>query len=232
MSQIKNLVDAINTFIVGCKADGIWNPIKACCVMAAWDGLNGALIPLKGDAPTNFNFVSGDYDRKTGLIGDGSTKYLDSNRNNNADPQNNQHLAVWASSPGQIQSLYISSSSGTEGTGASGFGVWVGNYLFFRSRTNSPVSLPNGSGSSTGLIGISRSSSANFSYRASQTNYIGNPASETPRNGNITVFAEDGSTSYRSGGRLAFYSIGESLDLAQLDTRVSNLITAIGAAIP
>jgi hypothetical protein len=32
--------------------------------------------------------------------------------------------------------------------------------------------------------------------------------------------------------RLAFYSIGEALDLAALDTRVSNLITAIGAAIP
>jgi len=28
------------------------------------------------------------------------------------------------------------------------------------------------------------------------------------------------------------YSIGESLDLALLDTRVSNLMTAIGAAIP
>jgi hypothetical protein len=45
---------------------------------------------------------------------------------------------------------------------------------------------------------------------------------------------------YRLGGesagfadaRLAFYSIGESLDLALLDTRVSALITAIGAAIP
>jgi len=35
-----------------------------------------------------------------------------------------------------------------------------------------------------------------------------------------------------SDARLAFYSIGESLDLAALDTRVSNLITAIGAAIP
>jgi hypothetical protein len=35
-----------------------------------------------------------------------------------------------------------------------------------------------------------------------------------------------------SNARLAFYSIGESLDLAALDTRVSALITAIGAAIP
>jgi len=31
--------------------------------------------------------------------------------------------------------------------------------------------------------------------------------------------------------RIAFYSIGESLDLAALDTRVSALITAIGNAL-
>jgi hypothetical protein len=33
-------------------------------------------------------------------------------------------------------------------------------------------------------------------------------------------------------GRLAFYSIGESLDLALLDARVTDLINAFGAAIP
>jgi hypothetical protein len=32
--------------------------------------------------------------------------------------------------------------------------------------------------------------------------------------------------------RLAFYSIGESLDLALLDARVTDLINAFGAAIP
>jgi hypothetical protein len=32
--------------------------------------------------------------------------------------------------------------------------------------------------------------------------------------------------------RLAFYSIGESLNLAALDARVSALITAFGVAIP
>jgi hypothetical protein len=49
-----------------------------------------------GTAPTNFNFVSGDYNRKTGLVGDGSTKYLDSNRAGNADPQNSFHLSTYS----------------------------------------------------------------------------------------------------------------------------------------
>jgi len=94
MSQVKDLVDAIDAFIVGCKDDAIWDAIKACCIMAAWDGLSGCLVPLKGTAPTNNNFVSGDYDRETGLVGDGATKYLDSNRASNDDPQNNAHLAL------------------------------------------------------------------------------------------------------------------------------------------
>jgi hypothetical protein len=72
---------SINAFVKGCKADGIWDAIKASCIMAGARTLAGALVPLKGTAPTNFNFVSGDYNRKTGLVGDGSTKYLDSNRN-------------------------------------------------------------------------------------------------------------------------------------------------------
>jgi hypothetical protein len=41
---------------------------------------------------------------------------------------------------------------------------------------------------------------------------------------------------YGDGGytdpRIAFYSIGESLDLARLDARVTDLINAIGVAIP
>jgi len=35
-----------------------------------------------------------------------------------------------------------------------------------------------------------------------------------------------------SDARLAFYSIGESLDLAALDTRVTALVNAFAAAIP
>jgi hypothetical protein len=87
---------AYNSFIKGCKADGIWDAIKASCILAGARTLDGALVPLVGTAPTNYNFDSGDYDREAGLLGNGSTKYLDSNRNNNADPQNSKHLAVYA----------------------------------------------------------------------------------------------------------------------------------------
>ena len=63
------VAQAINQFVLGCKADGIWSAIKASCILMGARTLTGALTPLVGSAPTNFNFVSGDYARKTGLKG-------------------------------------------------------------------------------------------------------------------------------------------------------------------
>jgi len=59
---------AINDFVIGCKQDGIWDAIKASCIMAGARTLDGALVPLVGTAPTNYNFVAGDYNRELSLI--------------------------------------------------------------------------------------------------------------------------------------------------------------------
>jgi len=56
-------------------------------------------------------------------------------------------------------------------------------------------------------------------------------ASVTPLNATIGVF-NNGSNAAFTNARLAFYSIGESLDLALLDARVTTLINAFAAAIP
>jgi hypothetical protein len=221
---------AIETFIVGCKADGIWNAIKASCILAGARTLAGALVPLVGAAPTNFNFVSGDYGRKTGLVGDGSTKYLDSNRNNNADPQDSNHNAVYVSTAhaqGTIGS-YISSASTNTGTnnllraGSAPFDITV------RSRSsNAEANI--GSGAASGLLAVSRDSSSQFSLRSGGSTTTHSRASDDPFNGNLFVFARGNSTHVNA--RLAFYSIGESLDLALLDARVTALINAFDAAI-
>jgi hypothetical protein len=53
-------------------------------------------------------------------------------------------------------------------------------------------------------------------------------------NVSLAVFARNTTTvpSAYTNARLAFYSIGESLNLALLDARVTTLINAIAAAIP
>jgi hypothetical protein len=225
---------AINDFVVGCKADGIWAAIKASCILAGARTLTGALVPLVGAAPTNVGglFVSGDYDRKTGLVGDGSTKYLDSNRNNNADPQNSKHISVFAStaatSGGGQFPAYI--GAGGSNSGAIQLGRAQNNGGLYSRINSSTFTAASGPGASTEFIGANRSNSGGHDVRAAGNTVNYTAASQAPFNGNINVFWESGTVAF-SNARLAFYSIGESLDLALLDARVTDLINAFDAAI-
>ena len=235
MTQAIDLANAINSFVVGCKQDGIWDPIKACCIMAAWDGLNGALYPLKGAAPTNVNFVSGDYNRETGLVGDGSTKYLNSNRNNNADPQTNRHLAAYVSTlPSQVSHIISARGQDVGEIGGSRIELSATGVPNYQLSINLSTTTAIGS-SGIGLYGVTRNSSSTITARSAQVSNSASQGSTTPSSINYGVQARiqpNGTVNAYSNARLAFYSIGESLDLAKLDTRVSNLMTAIGAAIP
>jgi len=218
---------AVNDFVVNCKADGIWSAIKASCILAGARTLSGALVPLVGTAPTNNNFVSGDYNRKTGLVGDGSTKYLDSNRNNNADPQDSHHLSVFVSTANTAVVAALIATAGTSGasqifTDTSA----AAGQTYFRSRsTSTPAILfgASGANNSIGFHGMSRSSSTAVAGRVNSGTTIFSYSSTTPLNQNIGVF-NNGSTGAYTNARIAFYSIGESLDLEKLDTRVTRLI--------
>lgn len=227
--------DAINAFVVGCKADGIWTALKACCILAGARTLAGALVPLVGPAPTNVGpFVAGDYDRKTGLIGNGSTKYLNSNRADNADPQDSKHLGLYVSQAGASgDQNYI----GAVGSGGSAYAV-------IQRRSTGTIGLASrgsltgltsvGSAATTGFYGVARASSASFSYRAGVAGEVIS-GSIAPIAINTFVFARNlqaTGISNPTTARLAFYSIGESLGLALLDARVTALINAFAAAIP
>jgi hypothetical protein len=224
---------AINNFVIGCKQDGIWTAIKASCILAGARTLAGALVPLAGTAPTNFNFVSGDYNRKTGLVGDGSTKYLNSNRNNNADPQDSKHLSVYVSSAttsqGNTYPDYI--GAGSSNSGASNIGRLNNNGGLYIHVNQGTAALLSTVGGSTGFIGATRGSPSAIDYRvASVTNNVAQ-TSQTPIPQNIAVFADlSGVSLTAANGRIAFYSIGESLNLALLDARVTALITAFSTA--
>jgi hypothetical protein len=228
---------AIDNFVLGCKADGIWTAIKASCILAGARTLTGALIPLAGTAPTNNNFVSGDYNRKTGLVGNGSTKYLNSNRNNNTDPQNSKHVAVYAStrnSESEVRSYigasFVSGSSFASQLLSGGVASKLTARLHDTTTTTSTGNLH----SANGLFAASRNNSSNYVLRGSSISETITVASNPPTTNNIFVFNRnlDGSPNLYSDARLAFYSIGESLNLALLDARVTDLINAFAAAIP
>lgn len=215
---------AVNDFVVGCKEDGIWNAIKASAILAGARTLGGALVPLTGAAPTNFNFVAGDYNRATGLKGNGSTKYLNTNRNNNADPQDSKHIAVYQTSLATLNSLLLAT---TNVSGRSALVSFVAGGI--SSRINSNENTAN-NGNAIGFVGGVRTSSTATSARVGGTDFPETVTSQTPVNQDLGVFAS-GDGQALTDARLAFYSIGESLDLALLDARVSTLMTAIGAAV-
>jgi len=226
--------NAVTAFVIGCKSDGIWDSIKASCILAGARTLAGALVPLKGAAPTNNNFTASDYNRETGLVGDGSTTYLDSNRANDDDPEDDQHLSAYVSTAAtNAFSIYIGASDpATAGASQLGQNTTAGQ-LFCRSRNSlaDVGSNPAITNLSTGFLAISRNDGAAFVLRASSVSETLSRSSETPSVQNVGVFFRPGASTGYSDGRIAFYSIGESLDLAALDTRVSALITAIGNAI-
>lgn len=219
---------AINDFVVGCKADGIWNAIKASCILAGARTLAGALVPLKGPAPTNNNFVSGDYNRETGLVGNGSDKWLDTNRASNAQGQNSVHAVVYATTANSGTRYYLGDTlSGSSWTNF--FVLSTGDiYPYCRETTGGG---PLSSRHAAGLMGLNRSSSASYVFRGNGQNSTVNQASNAPPSDDFLVFRGSATSGFLANGRFAFYSIGDSLDLAIMDTRVSALITAIGNAI-
>jgi len=218
---------AINDFVAGCKADGIWDAIKASCILAGARTLNGALVPLVGAAPTNTGpFVSGDYDRKTWLKSDGSTKYLVSNRTNTDDPQNSRHLSVWVSEINVSQRAYIGDSLATGGTR-----LRLQTDFTTRAYAAAGTQVTVGSSNNPGLIGVNRANSSQITYiNTGSATTVSNSSAIPTATENYLVFGVSGYAT-KSNARLAFYSIGESLDLALLDARVTDLINAFDAAI-
>lgn len=221
---------AINAFVAGCKDDGTWGAIKACCILAGARTLIGALVPLVGAAPTSNNFVAADYNRRTGLVGNGTSKSLNSNRNNNADPQNSRHAAVHANTPDNTGRYLI---------GARTPGTDSGSTQLMQSTQSASVNSADASDNAGAAMptntptfkGISRSSSSNYISRVNGTNFTITRTSATPVSQSLMIFnRQDLPGSTYSNARIAFYSIGEALDLALFDARVSELMRRIETA--
>jgi hypothetical protein len=228
---------AINNFVLGCKADGIWNSIVTSCIMAGARTVSGAIIPLRGNAPTNNNFVAGDYSRTLGLLGNDSNKYLATGYNNNDTtnfPQNDSHISCYVSE-GQTDASGV--LVGTQSTIGGILNIQYGTTtnIIFRNRatlgrTNSVAPI--------GFQATTRNNSADFLSRATFSggtisDITTTAVSSTPASQLMGVFCGfSGTTANQfASARLSFYSIGKSLSIPSLDTRVTTLINAISAAL-
>jgi len=229
---------AVDDFVKGCKADGIWSAIKASCILAGARTLTGALTPLVGSAPTNWNgnFVSGDYSRKDGLLGNGSNKALISNYAHNAAGQNDRHMAVYVS---QLYSGFPNMRFVDDGNGATAGGSHLRNANSTFTVRIAATNIANVAQTpAIGLLGASRNNSSNYTRRAGGSTGSVNDTSQTPTSSTYIIFGRGVSSVPTSAsnlefvdGALSFYSLGEALDLANLDTRVTTLMADLDAAI-
>lgn len=221
---------AINDFVVGCKADGIWSSIVSCCILAGARTLNGALVPLVGTAPSNVNFVAGDYDRLQ-LLG-GSSKYLNSGVLDNSIAPNDFHMSVWQSQPipsGTRSSIGVQRSIPYYTSSI----IHSGNNLSARARNTSSSLTSIADAPSIGLFGTSRNDPSYYSIKTPNFTQSATVGSGTPLALPYYVFSSNNNgaalTTYHGG--LSFYSIGQSLSLGLLNSRVSALLSAIQSAI-
>lgn len=237
----KTTKKAISKFVTSCKIDGTWNAIKSCCILAGAKTLDGCLVPLKGAAPTKYNFISTDYNRSTGLLSNASNKYLNTNRAHNADPQDNFHLAVYHHSstvPKDSTGRYLIGARSPSLSGSA-----IGLVISPSSSERSSISAARSSFNLRSLLAIGDSFSAGFlAVTRNNSSIYTLRAAESPFTSNVTANSSspDGNTNYlvfglanlsntlnsRLSARISFYSIGEGLDSNLLRIRVETLMSA------
>jgi hypothetical protein len=238
---------AVDDFFKGCKADpsGIpgrsnWDAIKASCILCGARTLAGALVPLAGTAPTNVadGFVAGDYTRggaTPGLKGDG-TSHLNSGRANDDDPQDDNHNAAFITQTSTVSGLPRAIMASRDFVTGRNYMDEAPTSNVFRASSRNQSAVVSASVITNGsLVGHSRVNASNISVRLNNATTVSALSSEAADSDNIFVFARlnasTGSAENFSDCRLAFYSIGEYLNLESLDARVTDLVTAIGAAV-
>lgn len=225
----------INKFISGLKADNIWNKINDGFLMAGPRTHSGILIPLKNGGKTgiNYNFTSSDYSRKSGLLGDGSSKYIDTQHNANFETTGSQHIATYITKTGSSISQYYFGAGIQSQTGSSAIYASGSSALFLKSRASGIDSYQYLS-PRTGFMCISRYNTGVWVAR--------NDIFETPfiyvengsQNSNIYLFANNnanlgaGTPESYSDARIAFYSVGTNLDLMSLyRSRITGYLSGI-----
>ena len=225
---------AINNFVKGCKTDGIWSAIRASCILAGARTLSGALVPLVGNAPTNTAFVSGDYNRKTGLLGDGSTKSLATGYVSNTFFQSNSsHLSAYVTSaPASSATTKVFVGNQSALGGRSFICKNAADQFSSRIQTSSAAVNVAGEGLTTGFKGGARSNSTDVVARTAQANTTASQASIS-FSASLSLYAFAGGATNQNlcDARMSFYSMGDNLNLALLDTRITTLMTTLNSVI-
>jgi hypothetical protein len=186
--------------------------------------LAGALVTLVDTMPsvTNTNFVSGDYNRKTGLKGDASTKWLSLGIAGDADAQDDSSMFCYVTTTPGSNSGLMGSNSNNDNAQRRLWGISVNhNTAVSQIVTNA-----------LGFRGVSRSLSTEYKYRVGGATSTVSGNSATPVSSNVSAFARNTNGTSPSDARLNLLGTGKSADLTYLDTVFTAYLAALNSAIP
>lgn len=215
--------EAICNFVKSCQDDGIWDAIKASCILAGARTLEGALVPLVGVAPTPHNLTSSNYNRKTGIF-HSRDRTIETNVKGNDQILNNAHRSVYiTSSPvSNFNKFFMIDSVLTQSRfhlvqRQSDTGQRVQSEIFLAGFAQ--VQTP-------ALFGASRGSSSQYQRILNGiVNNVSQVSSSALAPDTIRTFY--GENDFEA--RISFYSIGKAIDLAKLDNRITTLMNTLNS---
>jgi hypothetical protein len=230
---------AILQFVVGLKEDNVWRLLKSTCILSGAKTLSGALVPLVGGSITNANFVSADYNRRTGLQGNGTNKSLRTSLVGNTLSGNSYHMFVSGPNLPRPSALNVAC------------GVYQGNYsatvdLTFSTGTlrearsgtalgQNTANIPIASAITAGTLCVSKTSTVDV--RLYQNGVICGYATAGVHTASMTTLAfsvfgrnDNNTTLFHSAARLHFFSIGDGLSMTA-SLALHERVTALTAAI-
>jgi hypothetical protein len=221
---------AVNTLVVQMKADGTWTPMKAIYPMV---GASAAACAqnLKSSSFTG-TFTSGWTFASTGVTGNGTSAYMDTNLNqsNNLTPSNN-HVSIYSRTDvnGTISPLNLNVDCGVTNNQTHSFSQILtrlnGNFAYENGSQTTSVAVINSLGF---YIGSSISSTSGKAYKnGSLVATSTTTQARTMYNANVYIGATNalGTAFYYSIRQYAFASIGDGLT----DTQAGNFYTAVQA---
>jgi len=221
---------AINAFFVALKTGGVWSSIAQANLFAGASTVASAMAPIVGSTIANNGFLDADYSSTLGLTNTNGTRYINTNRANNADAsQNSRHMYVFVTS---MPTLPVTASQylmGSGNVGSSDSRIYIPINTSNISMSLSSTSLSTATNPTLGAVngfGLARNSATtvipyvNGSLGSSTNNVV------TPTTTKIGVFATGTGVS-KASARIGFYSIGSFADLAVIDAAVKTLFTQL-----
>lgn len=225
--------DAINDFVVALKAASLWAKIDAAGLICGPRTLDGLAVALKGPSVTLANFVSGDYHRENGLIGNASNKQIATGHVFASGRQNDVHAVVHSHTAG---------TGGTRVMVGNGAATVLGyvqiarettnNRLIYRAMRGGGLPIITAPTTNIGFIGATRTSATTITAWADAQSASISQDSLTPETNAVAVFSRGGSL--YNDDRLQFWAVGAYIndtDWATYRGLVADYIADVGVAI-